>query len=106
MNACQAWESSASLAEIDQSNAMRDDMESVGAYEAKTHLPQLLDRIARGEEIQITRNGRPVARLVPEPAEEATKIRSVIAQIREFRKGRKLGQDVTIHEPIEEGRRF
>jgi prevent-host-death family protein len=81
-------------------------MESVGAYEAKTHLPQLLDRVARGEEIQITRNGRPVARLVPEPAEEITDIRSVIAQIREFRKGRKLGDDITIRELIEEGRRF
>ena len=81
-------------------------METVGAYEAKTHLPQLLDRVARGEEIQITRNGRPVARLVPEPAEAATDIRAVIAQIREFRKGRKLGDDVTIRELIEEGRRF
>jgi prevent-host-death family protein len=81
-------------------------MESVGAYEAKTHLPQLLDRVASGEEIQITRNGRPVARLVPEPAEETTDIRSVIAQIREFRKGRKLGNDITIRNLIEEGRRF
>ena len=81
-------------------------MKSVGAYEAKTHLPQLLDRVASGEEIQITRNGRPVARLVPEPAEETTDIRSVIAQIREFRKGRKLGDDLTIRELIEEGRRF
>jgi prevent-host-death family protein len=81
-------------------------MESVGAYEAKTHLPQLLDRVARGEEIQITRNGRPIARLVPEPAEEIPDIRSVIAEIREFRKGRKLGDDITIRELIEEGRRF
>jgi prevent-host-death family protein len=81
-------------------------MESVGAYEAKTHLPQLLDRVARGEEIQITRNGRPVARLVPEPADEITDIRSVIAEIREFRKGRKLGDDITIRELIDEGRRF
>jgi prevent-host-death family protein len=81
-------------------------METVGAYEAKTHLPQLLDRVARGEEILITRNGRPVARLVPEPADEITDIRSVIAEIREFRKGRKLGDDITIRELIEEGRRF
>jgi prevent-host-death family protein len=80
-------------------------MESVGAYEAKTHLPQLLDRVARGEEIQITRNGRPVARLVPEPVEDTTDIRSVIAQIREFRKGRMLRDDITIRELIEEGRR-
>jgi len=39
--------------------------ESVNVYEAKTHLSQLLDRAARGEEIVIARAGRPVARLVP-----------------------------------------
>ena len=81
-------------------------MKSVGAYEAKTHLPQLLDRVARGEEIQITRNGRPVARLVPEPGQQDADVRSVIAQIREFRKGRGLGDDITIRELVEEGRRF
>jgi prevent-host-death family protein len=81
-------------------------MDTVGAYEAKTHLPQLLDRVARGEEIQITRNGRPVARLIPEPAVEMTDTRAVIAQMREFRKGRKLGDGIAIRELIEEGRRF
>ncbi len=40
-------------------------MERIGAYEAKTHLPRLLDRVARGESLTITRHGRPVARLVP-----------------------------------------
>ena len=39
--------------------------ENVGAYEAKTRLPALLDRVERGETLTITRNGRPVARLVP-----------------------------------------
>ena len=81
-------------------------MQSVGAYEAKTHLPQLLDRVARGEEIQITRNGRPIARLVPESAREPDDVRQVIAAIREFRKGRRLGDDLTIRQLIEEGRRF
>jgi prevent-host-death family protein len=81
-------------------------MESVGASEAKMHLSKLLDRIERGEEIRITRNGRPVARLVPEPAERASDIRCVIAQIREFRKGRTLGDEITIRELIEEGRQY
>ena len=40
-------------------------MESIGAYHAKTHLPALLDRVARGERITITRHGVPVAQLVP-----------------------------------------
>jgi len=39
--------------------------ESVNVYEAKTHLSQLLDRAAAGEEIVIARAGRPVARLMP-----------------------------------------
>jgi prevent-host-death family protein len=40
-------------------------MTAVGAFEAKTHFSQLLERVQRGEEITITRRGRPVARLVP-----------------------------------------
>ncbi|MGA2558573.1 MAG: type II toxin-antitoxin system prevent-host-death family antitoxin [Terracidiphilus sp.] len=39
--------------------------ESIGAFEAKNTLGTLLDRVERGEEIVITRHGRPVARLVP-----------------------------------------
>ena len=39
--------------------------EHVNVYEAKTHLSQLIDRAAAGEEIVIARAGRPVARLVP-----------------------------------------
>ena len=38
---------------------------TVGAYEAKTRLAALLDRVENGETLTITRNGRPVARLVP-----------------------------------------
>lgn len=40
-------------------------MTTVGAFEAKTKLSELLDRVARGEEILITRRGKPAARLVP-----------------------------------------
>lgn len=81
-------------------------MESVGAYEAKTHLPQLLDRVARGEEIRITRNGRPVARLVPDVEAVSADIEAAIAEIRELRKGQRLGKGLTIRQLIEEGRRF
>lgn len=40
-------------------------METVGAFEAKTHLSELLQRVEAGCEITITRHGKPVARLVP-----------------------------------------
>ena len=39
--------------------------DTVNVYEAKTHLSQLLARVEHGEEITISRHGRPVARLVP-----------------------------------------
>jgi prevent-host-death family protein len=42
----------------------QDTIKSVGAFEAKTHLSQLLDEVEQGGTIEITRRGRPVARLV------------------------------------------
>jgi prevent-host-death family protein len=44
---------------------------SVGVHEAKTHLSRLLERVAAGEEIVITRRGREVARLVPSTRPDA-----------------------------------
>jgi prevent-host-death family protein len=81
-------------------------MKSIGAYEAKTHLPQLLDRVERGEEICITRHGRTIARLVPETEADSGDLGAVIAEIKEFRKGRTLGPNLTVRDLIEEGRRF
>ncbi|MEC4590111.1 type II toxin-antitoxin system Phd/YefM family antitoxin [Nitrospirillum amazonense] len=40
-------------------------MATVGAFEAKTHLAALLDKVEAGEEVIITRHGRPVAKLSP-----------------------------------------
>lgn len=40
-------------------------MERVSVYAAKAHLSRLLDRAAKGEEIVITRHGRPLVKLVP-----------------------------------------
>ena len=40
-------------------------MREVGAFEAKNRLGALLDQVERGEEIVITRRGKPVAKLVP-----------------------------------------
>ncbi len=78
---------------------------TVGAYEAKTHLPRLLDEVSRGEEITITRHGVPVARLVPINPARHRDVKETIRQLKEFRKGRTLG-GLTIREMIEEGRRF
>lgn len=75
----------------------------VGAYEAKTNLSRLLERVERGERITLTRHGRPVAMLVP--VEEKRPAEDVVRELREFRRGRRLG-DVGARELVEEGRRF
>jgi prevent-host-death family protein len=53
-------------------------MTAVGAFEAKTHFAQLLERVQRGEEITITRRGKPVARLVPVAAEHDPEVAMAI----------------------------
>ncbi len=79
-------------------------MTTVGTFEAKTHLTQLLDRVAKGERIVITNRGKPVAMLVP-PEPERQNVRQAVKEMRELRKGNVLGEDLTIRELIEEGRR-
>lgn len=79
-------------------------METVGAYEAKTHLAALLDRVARGERIAIARHGVPVAVLHPVQAPKRMAVREAIAELRRFRDRHSLGGD-TIRSLIEEGRR-
>jgi prevent-host-death family protein len=80
-------------------------MKTIGAFEAKTHLNQLLQRVAKGETIRITLRGVPVAKLVPADAGEKEDARQLAAGIRQLRQGAVLGK-ISIRELIEEGRRF
>ena len=79
-------------------------MSSVGAYEAKTHLAELLDRVEKGERITITRHGRPVAQLVPPPGAPERTVEEAIEGIVGFRRGRRLGAGVSVKQLIDEGR--
>jgi prevent-host-death family protein len=78
-------------------------VKQVGVYEAKTHLPKLLNDVERGESVTITRHGRPVARLVPVSGSRRTPAETVAA-IREFRKGNRL-DGLKIKDLINEGRK-
>lgn len=80
-------------------------MRTIGAYEAKTHLPRLLDEVERGERITITKHGRPVAILVPPDATAPLDVEDFLQRFREFRKGNRL-DGVTIRELIDDGRRW
>jgi prevent-host-death family protein len=79
-------------------------VEAVGAYEAKTHLPRLIDDVATtGKSYVITRHGVPVAKLVP-VRRGAAQPQDVIAALRGARKGVFRGA-LSVREMIEEGRR-
>ena len=82
-------------------------MKSIGVYEARTHWSEMLDRVARGEEITITRHGTPVAKLIPHNVQSKVSVEDAIAELREFRRKYKHRlRGLTIKQMIEEGRRF
>ncbi len=83
-------------------------MKTVGAYEAKTHLSRLLDEVAAGETITITKHGTPVAQLVPPPRKSRPDIGALMDEWLAYRKEHNitLGDDLTIRDLIEEGRRY
>jgi len=76
----------------------------VGAYDAKTRLPELLQRVADGEEITITKHGTPIARLIPiEKATTVQERRAAIERIRKMSQRLSLG-GLKIKDLISEGR--
>jgi prevent-host-death family protein len=66
-------------------------MDDIGAFEAKTHLAALLDRVEQGEELVITRRGRPVARLVPAADTAYVRAADAVARLRALRSSVTLG---------------
>jgi prevent-host-death family protein len=80
-------------------------MLAVGAFEAKNRLSELLDRVERGEEVTITRRGRPVARLMRlSRRRDSASALAALQRIVERGKGLSLG-GFRIKDLIEEGRR-
>ena len=86
--------------------SMKIATKTVGAFEAKTHLSELLDLAAMGERFTITKRGKPVAMLVPLEAEPRMSVAEAMAAMDEIRARVTLGDDVTIEELIDEGRRW
>jgi len=77
---------------------------TVGAYDARTHFSELLERVENGEVVTITRHGQPVARLVP--VNKAATRQERVAAIRRWRESSKsitLG-GLKIRDLINEGR--
>jgi prevent-host-death family protein len=81
-------------------------MDAVGSYEAKTHLPALLERVQKGERITITKHGVPIAVLAPVDPKPGRSREDAIEAMRAFGRGRSLPEGMTLREMIEEGRRY
>jgi prevent-host-death family protein len=80
-------------------------MEKVSAFEAKTHLSELLRETEKGKAFIICRRGKEVARLIPPgPAGEGKGFQTVAKEFRKIRK--KITGKINIRDLIEEGRRL
>ena len=77
-------------------------MPEIGAFEAKTHLSRLLERVERGERFVITRHGKPVAELVPLLRRDAEQTRRTIGSLRRMREVL-ARRGVSLDELVEEG---
>jgi prevent-host-death family protein len=90
-------------------------MNEIGAYDAKTHLPRLLERVEKGERFVITRHGKPVAELVPVAERDSARVQRAIADLHGMRsqfakRGLRLrdaiGNGSRLRERLHEGHRF
>ena len=59
-------------------------MRTLSLAETKAHLSAVVDRVVAGEEIVITRRGRPVARIIPEPDPARADASSILSDLRDF----------------------
>jgi len=80
--------------------------QQIGAFEAKTHFSQIIDKAANGADFVVTRRGKPVAKIIPFMQEPELTFKEAVAQLIEMRKlYRGKPGSFNIREAIEEGRK-
>lgn len=80
--------------------------QTVGSYEAKTHLPRLLDDVARGDTVVITKHGKPVAKLVPFTESGKKDKRAVVEAMEDYQRTAPPLEGMSVKELVAEGRRW
>ncbi|MBU2743232.1 MULTISPECIES: type II toxin-antitoxin system Phd/YefM family antitoxin [Acidithiobacillus] len=80
-------------------------MPEIGAYEAKTHLSEILDRVRQGERFIITKHGQAVAELQPPKGQGTEERRAAVARLKAFQASHDL-QGVSLRELIDAGRKY
>jgi len=89
------------------SNGLCFSHSSVGTFHAKTNFSQLLERVAKGEEITITKHDRPVARLVPADRPSRERVAGIFRQMDALRQSLPKSKDKTsLKELISHRKRF
>jgi len=81
-------------------------MATAGAFEAKNHLSELLERARNGERITITKRGVPAAMLVPIESRESIRPAEAVSRLKELRRTLRPMDRTTIRDLIDEGRRY
>lgn len=76
----------------------------IGAFEAKNRLSELLQRVENGEEVTITRHGKPVARLVPAEPFDRERVIEALEELKRMRKKYRLG-GLNLKDLVNEGRK-
>lgn len=81
------------------------DMSEIGAYEAKTHLSEILERVRKGECFTITKHGQAVAELRPPVGQGLEERQAAVARMKAFQVSHDLG-GVSLRELIDAGRKY
>ncbi|HGG60015.1 MAG TPA: type II toxin-antitoxin system prevent-host-death family antitoxin [Gammaproteobacteria bacterium] len=90
-------------------------MPTIGAYEAKTHLSNLLERIQKGERFIITKHGHPLAELIPVGGRDSKAVKQAIDELRalknelrqkKVRRRDLLDEGETLRDLAHEGHRY
>ncbi|AEF83877.1 conserved domain protein [Treponema primitia ZAS-2] len=76
---------------------------TIGTFDAKTHLSEMLDEIQKGRDYVITKRGVPIARLIPYAEDKKVSRRKITKELKEIR-NRTTGEPFSIREAIEDGR--
>lgn len=80
-------------------------MVEIGAYDAKTRLSELLEKVREGASFTITRHGQPIAELRPVGGRSALEKKALLNRMQRFQSAHSLGE-ATVRDLIDEGRRF
>ncbi len=80
--------------------------QKIGAFEAKTHFSQIIEKVQHGADFVITKRGKPVAKIIPFEQEQEMTFKEAVEKLMEMRKlYRGKPGSFNIREAIEEGRR-